>query len=176
MVAPEPPARHRLRADHSAPLALARAAGTMTGSAPASPGRTRVGPCQPRPAARRGRWHRHGLLRGRRRRRSDVIPRADPVGAVGHGPRSKPRLSGSSRVRSADPVTQVGPGLLSGRERWRLSVVRRQTRVKFITARALPDTRMPRREAIGAALTRCSFCLPAGTGGTYMTVLDSTSY
>ena len=87
-------------------------------------------------------------------------PARGPGRCWGHGPRSKPRLSGSSRVRSADPVTQVGPGLLSGRERWRLSVVRRQTRVKFITARALPDTRMRRRGA------RIYPCIPPTYVGT----------
>ena len=112
-------------ADRGETLALARANGTMTGSAPASAGRTRVGPCQTRPAARRGRWQRHGLLSGRARRRSNVVPRTDSADSAGHGPLSRPRPTGSSRVRSADPVTQVGPGLLSGRRRRRSDVVPR---------------------------------------------------
>ena len=42
---------------------------------------------------------------------------------------SLPRPTGSSRVRSADPVTQFGPGLLRGRARRRSNVIPRADQV-----------------------------------------------
>ena len=75
--------------------------------------------------------------------------RRDPARGPGRccGPRSAQQTTSEQEQQGplADPVTQVGPGLLSGRGRPERGVVRRQTRVKFITARALPDTRMRRR-------------------------------
>ena len=126
-------------ADRGGALALARAAGTMAGSATAPPERTRAGPCQPHPAARRGAL----AATWSAARTPAPAVRRDPARGPGRccGSRSAQQTTSEREQQGplADPVTQFGPGLLRGRGRWRLSVVRRQTRVKFITARALPD-------------------------------------